>query len=1255
MILGIDYGASRLKAVVLDEDHNIVKMGCREHHGGLDESLSGLLAELDITGRPDVIGWTGLSSEKDQLQGCRIYYTEGARALLTGAGRMVPEAGSVLDAGAQKCLLLDGLSGEGELLIDGTSGCSAGTGSFFEEQVDRLGFSMEQLPELLTPVERVPRIAGRCSVFARTDIIHRQQEGWTTSELLHGLALSVAKSLSGNLFKGRSPAAPLFLSGGLVHNPAFVEALGKILGENCSVIASDNSDYLCAAGAAIEAVRVADSSAGEPSVYSAPPAVGVVRGSRSVFMPLAPFGAGDSDGKHNTQDFSGNPDNLLLGIDIGSTSINIVLLDERFEVVDYVYVPNRGEPDVVIELELGKLRAKYGFSKIRACVTGSGRRRIAAMLGIDLVRDEITAQARGAGRVYGDDAVIFEIGGQDSKYINYENGRVADFRMNRVCAAGTGAFLEEQAAQLGVDLRTFVELALQSKSPVELDENCTVFMRSSVVSELKKGTDKADIAAGLCYAVVRNYLKRVAAGWGGTEQTILLQGGIAYNQAVVNAFRLITGKQVIVPPFFSVTGAIGAALCAAEESAVLRKPDRAGIKDPTASYNRLLSTGRSALPDKKGRRIRLGIPRVLFMFKLFPMFNAFFSALGCEVILSGETDDSIIAEAQSFSTGEACYPVKLIIGHVASLIEQGVDMIFMPSLITMQHEGSIVRKDFACLMMQSAPHLIESVFDLKSEGVRLLSTRMNMSTGKKALVSALFDIGRQLGMPKPRIAAAAAKGAAAMVNFQRKLHRRGSDWLAAAGADEPAFVIVSRPYGLHDRELNKGIPVILSELGEKMISLTELPIESYGLDEHPNMYWPFGQHILKGVEAVLERDNLHLIFLTNHGCGPDTILLHYVDEKMNGRPYLHIEIDEHASGEGIRTRVEAFVNSVRSSISRKSGGESVAPGHPGAMVYHLPPDEDFFVPPLFSPRADTLISSGPDDIESMVRTKEDPALKALWSAVGCSLACDLPPSKLLLPVNEGASPDGQYARLIRLWLDKRGRTDVEIFSPYMEDLPDLPEETFRVIAEDLVRTDLQRRLVDAGEAAGCRTMSLPELSELAEEAEGGPGRSRKSVLITGDPWIIADTDWILTDIVQPLRRAGYKAMRMSLSEMMLFFWTDRKGDSENLGYLRQLTEKYCNPELSMERLRRKADELLPEVSGGHLRYLAAKGFCECGSHAGMIHAAGLYDNGATILMQLGGGRWTSFPYKGPDEPADPKIMDHLLLKLEDRKLEYARN
>ena len=257
----------------------------------------------------------------------------------------------------------------------------------------------------------------------------------------------------------------------------------------------------------------------------------------------------------------------LLGIDIGSTSTNLVLLDSGCQVVDYQYLRTGGDPKNAVKQGFASLTARFGegLAISGVATTGSGRHFIGGLIGADGIYDEISAQAAAAAHFSPEADTVFEIGGQDSKYISLKDAQVADFQMNKICAAGTGAFIEEEAHKLNIPLAQFGKAALSAQSPLDLGERCTVFIETNVNSELSKGASKEDIAAGLCYSVVRNYLRRVAAGKPVGEH-ILLQGGVAHNPAIVAAFKGEFGSRLKAAPYFSVSGAIGAALMVRERA-----------------------------------------------------------------------------------------------------------------------------------------------------------------------------------------------------------------------------------------------------------------------------------------------------------------------------------------------------------------------------------------------------------------------------------------------------------------------------------------------------------------------------------------------------------------------------------------------------------------------------------------------------------------------------------------------------------------
>ena len=258
------------------------------------------------------------------------------------------------------------------------------------------------------------------------------------------------------------------------------------------------------------------------------------------------------------------PLKAFLGVDIGSISTNLAVIDESCRVIAKRYLMTSGRPIEAVRQGLEEIYQEIGdrISITGVGTTGSGRYMIADYIGADIVKNEITAQATAAAFIDKDVDTIFEIGGQDSKYISLKNGVIVDFEMNKACAAGTGSFLEEQAEKLGISIKgEFQESAFASGNPCRLGERCTVFMENSLISNLQCGTDKKDLLAGLAYSIVQNYINRVVCKRP-IGKKIFFQGGVAFNKSVVAAFEKYLGRQIIVPPDHDVTGAIGMALIA---------------------------------------------------------------------------------------------------------------------------------------------------------------------------------------------------------------------------------------------------------------------------------------------------------------------------------------------------------------------------------------------------------------------------------------------------------------------------------------------------------------------------------------------------------------------------------------------------------------------------------------------------------------------------------------------------------------------
>jgi predicted CoA-substrate-specific enzyme activase len=453
--------------------------------------------------------------------------------------------------------------------------CAAGTGSFLDQQAQRLGVNIEgEFGRLALQSKTVPRMAGRCSVFAKTDMIHLQQQATPNCDIIAGLCLALARNLKGDLGCGREIIKPIIFTGGVAANIGVVRALEKVFeltqGElvvphehfftgaiGAVLIAKERTGKLASDGQ-IRLEKIDNYLAQRGSALEDAPRRGSLR-EPSLPYPKSPV-------YEHLLSSATEPIGAYLGVDVGSISTKAAVIDNQHRLLAKHYLMTAGNPLEAVRQALDTVGKKVcGKVKILgAATTGSGRYLTGDFIGADVVINEITAQAAGAAIVNPKVDTIFEIGGQDSKYISLENGVVVDFAMNHACAAGTGSFLEEQAQRLDISInRQFEELAFACHQPIKLGERCTVFMESDLLNYQQQGAKTSELVAGLSYSIVENYLNRVV-GRRKIGDNICFQGGTAFNKAVWAAFEKVVKKPIMVPDHHEVTGAIGAAAIAAE-------------------------------------------------------------------------------------------------------------------------------------------------------------------------------------------------------------------------------------------------------------------------------------------------------------------------------------------------------------------------------------------------------------------------------------------------------------------------------------------------------------------------------------------------------------------------------------------------------------------------------------------------------------------------------------------------------------------
>ncbi len=906
-----------------------------------------------------------------------IYFENEFKAMARAAAALYPGVRTIFEMGGEnsKYLRLDPAQGAQRLgIVDySASGeCAAGTGSFLDQQASRMEYRVEEIGQVAGCAGCAARIAGRCSVFAKSDMIHAQQKGYTPPEILKGLCEAVARNFKSSIVKGKPVVPPVAFIGAVSENAAVVEALREVFHlRDGELFVPPLHAWFGAVGAALleqqdrhkrsyRSIHRLEQHAEEKKLPSADPLT-----LENVLLL-----------RHRVQPYCLPEDGIAveayLGIDVGSVSTNLAVIDGRGDLIHEIYLRTVGKPIEVVSQGLREIEEKLGH-RLRICgvgTTGSGRELIGELVGADTINDEITAHKTGAmyvsERMVGEMVdTIFEIGGQDSKFISIENGVVVDFAMNEACAAGTGSFLEEQAEKLGISIKEeFARLALEAERPTRLGERCTVFMERDVTACMHQGAEKRDVVAGLAYSIVLNYLNRVVRGRR-IGQVIYFQGGTAYNDAVAAAFSRVLGKRIIVPPYNGVIGAIGMALIARHRHRALGQPSRfrgydlsrtrfttrefvckacsnyCDMKEITVEgqktywgdkcsdkfRKRARSERRPVIPDLVAFRERallegycgpasrgpkVGIPRTMFFYERFPFWHRYLEELGFDVVLSGPTDRKIAAQGLELTVAEPCYPVQLAHGHALAVLEAGAEYVLVPN--NLDEEAPSCQKTITahfCPWNQTLPFVLRAAPGLEAYAARFLAPTVHFQMGREQVKKELARSFAGLGISRRSSNRAVDSAYAAQADFHDRIQAAGREALAVLeSTGEPAVVLVGRAYNLYDRSLNCDVPSKLRNIyGVNVLPYDFLPVDGEDVsDIHSNMYWNSGRRILAAGKLAARRPGLHLLYITNFKCGPDSFIKYFL-RNAAGSPYLTLQFDGHGNDAGYMTRCEAYLDS----------------------------------------------------------------------------------------------------------------------------------------------------------------------------------------------------------------------------------------------------------------------------------------------------------------------------------------------------------
>ncbi len=1015
-LIGLDVGSVNVKCVVLREGEiGTDQLGgapvqgswCRPSQGRPLEVVRELLDEV-LGDRDGAVKLAVTGSGKELLAGAQAERVNEVVAVATAVAGSYPDVRTIIDIGGQftKWILVDPTSRKApgrveDFALNGL--CAAGSGAFLEQQAGRLKLDLAELGQLAAGAARGATIAGRCSVFAKSDMIHLQQKGTPVDEIAYGLCLALARTFVSSVMQGRAVEAPLALVGGGAANRGLVRAFAEVLGlSSAEIFVPEDHLTAGARGAALGSALAPALAAGTLLAKLEPPASASASTAASASGPgagvlpvvngtcpesldqsvdqsgeepvdLAPLTAFDrarepgrpedpSASRSRSSASAGTTEvtRAYMGVDVGSVSTNVVLLDEEQNLLWGLYLPTRGRPVEVLAEALSQIAGRYERLEILGLgTTGSGRYLAEQLLGADLVKNEITAQLVSAAHYVPGVDTIIEIGGQDSKFIDAQGGHLRDFEMNKICAAGTGSFLEEQADRLGIEIiGEFSDRALASERPRDLGTRCTVFMDTELCRAQAQGVSVEDICAGLAYSVARNYLDKVVAGRS-IGENVVFQGGTASNQAVVAAFEQLLGRRVQVHPYNRISGAIGMALLAArdmerrgEESSFrglgscadhtvtsfeckrcenrcqvnrvkaggrkahfgdvcerFTSRDRAAkVETPVAAQSNLFTARADLLqahlptPGALGRT-RIGLPLATLHLELMPLWAHLLDELGFEPVFSSPSSAAHLARGVAGLPPEVCLPLKLTNGHVRELIEDlRVERVLLPTLLELE----TVQSDDRALVCPFA-HELPDMVRVRQRG-RVLTPQVSLGGSPESDIETIRALAEALGASQRAVARGLERGRVHQRGFTRARQDLGTRRLANM---ERGVVVLGKPYNLHDPYANLNLARHLERLGLPAVPMDLVDTQDEVLSPSWFMVpWQVNRQQVRALKVTARQPRIHPILVSNFGCGPDAFATKHLERVLGARPRLFLEFDEHRGEAGLVTRLEAFADEI---------------------------------------------------------------------------------------------------------------------------------------------------------------------------------------------------------------------------------------------------------------------------------------------------------------------------------------------------------
>jgi len=883
--------------------------------------------------------------------------------------------------------------------------CSAGTGETIEKICSRMGLTLEEAVALAEAATGSIPITARCSVFAKSEMTHFANQGERKDFLLRGYFESVARNIFALYDKWKVPGPVVLVGNGALIGPlctAFAN-MAKV-----PVTVSEQAGVFEALGALYYAVERSWDDIpewpGDPKEL-----VGEKKRRISSLRPADRMGGKVirlESGPERAADH-GSP--AILGLDLGSTGSKAALIDASSgTVIADVYRRTEGNPVEVSKALVADILKTVDRPVAGIGLTGSGRDAAATIFraaypeseSAIYVQNEIVAHATAAIRCdpdKGRSLSIVEIGGQDAKFINIENGRILESDMNRACSAGTGSFLEEQGVFYGLDdISHFGEIAARSSNPPDLGQMCTVFVADLAAEALNEGYTLEDIFAGFQYSVIMNYKNRVMGNRRFMDR-IIFQGKPASNPSLARTLAAITGREVYVPANPGAMGAVGIALMAAqsldnpenappidlEKILAARVIDRREFRcrDPKCDNlcrvesatvevggkkSKVVSGGncpkyeaksagwrklpkdapnpyreRSKLLEKLcgGEGVetgpRLALPYGHHVIDYLPFFHEFFSKLGLRVRIVRSDRDTLYRGNVRCSANNTCTPCKIMHGLACA----EADYLFLPKFVELPR---LVKNSGAatCPVSQAAPDMIGEALKAEGAGVEILKPHFHL--GERGFetprfVEALRDVTRKLlGRLEGlrKFKNAYRHALAVQQEYEKGLAGIGARALDFARREGyPVVLIVGNSHVIHEPVMNAGIHELVTANGAVALPLDCFPIPET-VPPFSRVYWGVANRLMRACCAAAMAGDVFPLMIESYGCGPSSFTERLFNDLLEHYPHTVLESDGHGGKAGYITRVQAFLHTVRS--YEKGGGRQAVPSGKISRYDRLP-------------------------------------------------------------------------------------------------------------------------------------------------------------------------------------------------------------------------------------------------------------------------------------------------------------------------------